>query len=197
MSNNKEEEKYFQQREMERREQLRREKELAALQQEERQNIAANLNTSDEIAAEALALGFDAETARVLPLMPLIQVAWADGSVSSAEERSVTELAESRGIEEGSAAHQFLKRLLLERPSDLFFERVNRVLMHMVAADPDSWVKKSIPDLCREVAEASGGFLGVFGSKISEEEQNLIDDLAAQFDVSAASGKDLNVFQGE
>ena len=197
MSNNKEEEKYFQQREMERREQLRREKELAALQQEERQNIAANLNTSDEIAAEALALGFDAGTARVLPLMPLIQVAWADGSVSSAEERSVTELAESRGIEEGSAAHQFLNRLLLERPSDLFFERVNRVLMHMVAADPDSWVKKSIPDLCREVAEASGGFLGVFGSKISEEEQNLIDDLAAQFDVSAASGKDLNVFQGE
>ena len=197
MSNNKEEEKYFQQREMERREQLRREKELAALQQEERQNIAANLNTSDEIAAEALALGFDAETARVLPLMPLIQVAWADGSVSGAEERSVTELAESRGIEEGSAAHQFLKRLLLERPSDLFFERVNRVLMHMVAADPDSWVKKSIPELCREVAEASGGFLGVFGSKISEEEQTLIDDLASQFDVSAASGKDLNVFQGE
>ena len=197
MSNNKEEEKYFQQREMERREQLRREKELAALQQEERQNIASNLNTSDEIAAEALALGFDAETARVLPLMPLIQVAWADGSVSGAEERSVTELAESRGIEEGSAAHQFLKRLLLERPSDLFFERVNRVLMHMVAADPDSWVKKSIPELCREVAEASGGFLGVFGSKISEEEQTLIDDLASQFDVSAASGKDLNVFQGE
>ena len=177
MSNNKEEEKYFQQREMERREQLRREKELAALQQEERQNIASNLNTSDEIAAEALALGFDAETARVLPLMPLIQVAWADGSVSGAEERSVTELAERRGIEEGSAAHQFLKRLLLERPSDLFFERVNRVLMHMVAADPDSWVKKSIPELCREVAEASGGFLGVFGSKISEEEQTLIDKL--------------------
>lgn len=197
MSNNKEEEKYFQQREMERREQLRREKELVALQQEERQNIASNLNTSDEIAAEALALGFDAETARVLPLMPLIQVAWADGSVSGAEERSVTELAESRGIEEGSAAHQFLKRLLLECPSDLFFERVNRVLMNMVASDPDSWVKKSIPELCREVAEASGGFLGVFGSKISEEEQNLIDDLVAQFDVSSASGKDLNVFTGE
>ena len=72
MSENKEEDKYFKQRELERREAARRERELAALRQTEREGIAEVLNTTEEIAEEALELGFSQETARVLPLIPLI-----------------------------------------------------------------------------------------------------------------------------
>ena len=94
MSENKEEDKYFKQRQLERREQARRERELTALRETEREGIAEVLNTSEEIAEEALELGFSQETSRVLPLIPLIQVAWVDGSVSSAEERAILDLAE-------------------------------------------------------------------------------------------------------
>ena len=132
---NKEEDKYFQKLEQDRIESLRRERELESLRRTERAGIAASLSTSEEVANEAMELGFSAETARVMPLLPLIQVAWADGSVSVAEEKSVLELAEARGIEKGSAAHDFLSMLLVEQPSDLFLERVNRVLAHMISAD--------------------------------------------------------------
>lgn len=192
----KEEDKYFKQLAQERRETQRRERELEALRRTEREGIASSLNTSDEIANEALELGFSADTARILPLVPLIQVAWADGSVSTAEERSVLELAAARGIDEGSPSHEFLQRLLHEQPSALFFERTNRVIASMVSADPDSWMKKSLPDLCKEVAEASGGFFGL-GNKISREEQALIDELADTLSATSATGDKLSVFGGD
>ena len=191
---NKEEDKYFQKLEQERRETQRREQELEALRRTERDGIAVTLSTTEEVAQEALELGFSAETARVLPLTPLIQVAWADGSVSAAEERSVTELAEAQGITRGSPSHDFLHRLLLEQPSDLFFERVNRVIAHMIASDPNTWVKKTLPELCHEVANASGGFFG-FGNRISEEEETLINELTRRFEVATTKADRLPVYE--
>ncbi|MEC9398934.1 MAG: hypothetical protein VYE40_17675 [Myxococcota bacterium] len=196
MSENKEEDKYFKQRELERREAARRERELAALRQTEREGIAEVLNTTEEIAEEALELGFSQETARVLPLIPLIQVAWVDGSVSTAEERAILDLAVARGLEKGTPSFDFLTRLLAERPADLFFERTNRVIAELVQADPDSWVKKTVPELCKEVADASGGFFGL-GNRISKEEQDLIDEIAELLDASSATVKDLGVFKGD
>lgn len=190
----KEEDKYFQEIEKERRERLRRERELDAIRQVERDGIAQSLSTSEEIAAEALELGFDADTARVLPLMPLIEVAWADGSVSLKEERTILSVAVDHGIEEGSPAYNFMTRLFNERPSELFFERTNRVLMHMAKSDPKTWKEMSLPELCRQVAEASGGFLGVFGEKISVTEMALINELAAQLEVATKTGAHLSVY---
>lgn len=192
----KEEDKYFQQLEKERSEQLRRERELEALQRTERAGIAESLQTSEEIAAEALELGFSAETSRVLPLMPLIQVAWADGSVSVAEEKSVLELAEARGIKRGTASHELLTRLLVERPAPLFFERVNRVIAHLIQSEPSSWIGKTIPELCREVADASGGFFGL-GNRINDEEQALLDELTQRFGAAATQGDVLPIYTSQ
>lgn len=193
---NKEEDKYFQKLEQDRRDSQRRERELEVLRRTEREGIVASLDTTEAIGQEALELGFSAETARVMPLMPLIEVAWADGSVSVAEEKSVLELAEARGIGKGTPSHDFLGRLLLEQPSSLFFERVNRVLAHMIQADPDSWVKKTVPELCLEVANASGGFFG-FGNRIADEEQELIDELTSRFSAASATGQKLSVYPDE
>jgi len=190
---NKEEESYFKQRELERHEALRRERELKALRQEEREGIVQILSTTEDIANEALELGFDAETARVLPLVPMIEVAWADGTVSTAEESTVLDLAVQRGIERSTASYEFLQRLMAEQPSDLFFERVNRVIVAMVASDPDSWMTKTLPELALEVAEASGGFFGL-GDKVASEERELIEKLAEQLDV-AQKNPDLAVFE--
>ena len=57
---------------MERHEKLRRARELEALYRTEREGIATRLHTTQEVAEEALELGFSRETARVLPLVPLI-----------------------------------------------------------------------------------------------------------------------------
>ncbi|MEM1348114.1 MAG: hypothetical protein AAGI01_06145 [Myxococcota bacterium] len=190
---NKEEESYFKQRELERHEALRRERELKALRQEEREGIVQTLSTTEDIANEALELGFDAQTARVLPLVPMIEVAWADGTVSTDEESTVLDLAIRRGIERGTASYEFLQRLMTERPSSLFFERVNRVIMAMVASDPESWMTETLPELAIKVAEASGGFFGL-GDKVAAEERELIEKLAEQLNV-AQKNPDLAVFK--
>lgn len=192
----KEEENYFKQIEQERREAMRRDKELEALRKTEREGIAESLDTTREVAEEALDLGFSSETSRVLPLVPLIQVAWADGTVSTAEEQSVLEMATSRGIETGSPSYEFLRRLLTEKPSPLFFERTNRVISRLIQDDSGAWMRKTLPELCKEVADASGGFFGL-GNRISKEEQKLIDEFAETFQSNDATADQLRVFGDE
>ncbi|QDG53383.1 hypothetical protein FIV42_22345 [Persicimonas caeni] len=189
-----EEDKYFKQRDMEKIAEARREQQLEAIRQQEREGVQDVLQSSDEVAAEALALGFDSETARVLPLVPLIQMAWADGSVTTAENEKVLELAYRFGIEREGPAHNFLTLLLGEQPSDVFFERVDRVIAHLVEEQPNYWQDKSVVDLAREVAEASGGFFKLT-SPINGDEKKLLDRFAELFSVQERSAGD--VIQGE
>jgi tellurite resistance protein len=120
--------------------------------------------------------------ARVLPLVPMIEMAWADGTVTSGENQRVLEIADQLGLEPGEPAHNFLKMMLFDRPSDLFFERVNRVIAHLIEDNPEEWEGKSVVEFSKEVAEASGGFFGLFDS-ISEEERRLLEEFAELFSV--------------
>lgn len=178
-----EEEKYFQRVETEKRLTLRRQRQLEAVRQKEREGIASALNTNEELAEEAMNLGFDTETARLLPLIPMIQVAWADGSVSGKEHDEVEAVAERFGIAKETSAHEFLLMLLNERPTDVFFERVNRVIRHLVSDDRGMAMGENILQWSKEVAAASGGFFGL-SSPISKEEQAVLDEFADLFDVS-------------
>jgi hypothetical protein len=177
-----EEEKYFEAKESEWRDEVRREKRLEAIRRKEREGIAEALHTSDDIAEEALELGFDQDTARVLPLVPLIQMAWADDNVSSAESRTVRELAKRFGLEPESEAFEFLRLMLSERPSDLFFERVNRVVRHLITDNTQNWDRDSLVDLVEEVARASGGFFGL-ADPINDDERALLQEFAEEFSV--------------
>lgn len=177
-----EEDKYFEQKQSEWREDVRRDKRLEAIRNQEKEGIADVLETSEDVADEALELGFDRDTARVLPLVPLIQMAWADGDVSSAESRTVRELAKRFGLEAGSEAFDFLQLMLNERPSDLFFKRVNRVVRHLITETPENWDYGSLVELVEQVAEASGGFFGLT-NPINSDERDLLQDFAELFAV--------------
>ena len=182
-----EEEKYFQAESAEKKEKIRRRRQLEAVRQKEREGIAAALNTNEECAEEALSLGFDAETARLLPLVPLIQVAWADGKVTEAQLSEVEERAEKYGIKEGSPAHQFLVMLLEERPTDFFFARVSKLISHIVEEDPAGDISTNVLGWSKAVAEASGGFFGLT-NPISKNEQKVLDEFAELFGVKSTRG---------
>jgi hypothetical protein len=176
-----EEDKYFEQRASEWREDKRREKRLDAIQAEERENVADVLDTTEEVAQEAIELGFDGETARVLPLVPMIQAAWADGKIQTRELGKVEELAEQYGIDFEGPDGEFFRAMLKEKPSEVFFERVDRVIAHLLETSDDDR-SRSLIEHVREVAEASGGFFGL-GDPIDEEEQKVLDQFAKLFDV--------------
>ena len=152
---------------------------------EERQRLAEVSHVNDEAILNALAeVGFNHGNATLLHLVPLIQVAWIDGSVSSAERDRIVRVARARGIEEGGAADQQLSTWLDQRPSEEVFRTAIRALRSVLRALPPSPNEASASSLlesCADVAVASGGLFGLT-SPVSPAEQKLLKDLARQLE---------------
>lgn len=172
------EEEFFRKREKELLEKLQKRQ----AEEAERSRLAAAVGTPDAEVLSLLAeLGFSAETVSVLHLVPLLEVAWADGSVSTAERRTILEAARLRGVAEGSPAHARLVEWLDRRPTGDLFERARAVVRAVVAAQPAAQREATTRDLLAystAVAEASGGLLGL-GRKVSDEEAALLEKLTA------------------
>jgi hypothetical protein len=91
------EETYFRKKEQELIEKIRRRRELKE----------ATGAAEEEILNDLQALGYTRETVeRLLHLMPLVQVAWAEGFVTKRERERIFEVAGLRGVAEGTPAHQ-------------------------------------------------------------------------------------------
>ncbi len=170
------EERYFLVKEIELRAWWRRHLEEKAKEIAERRKVARHVGVDDEqVVSRIRELGFDGQNARVLHLIPLIEVAWADGSISKNEREIVLAAADKHGIEPGTEAAVLLTSLLEQRPSDIVLEELLEVLKEVLHAKDLHPV--SILDACLQVAEASGGVLG-FGNPISSEERKLIEQIA-------------------
>jgi tellurite resistance protein len=123
-------------------------------------------------------LGFTAETVSLIPLVPILQVAWAEGGVSDAERRLLLEIARTRGIEPGSLADQQLADWMHHRPSGEVFARAGRLITAMLAVGSEETRDLTVQDLvkyCEAIAAASGGIFGV--GKVSAEERALLTQI--------------------
>jgi tellurite resistance protein len=125
-------------------------------------------------------LGFTPDTIALLPLVPLLQVAWAEGGVSSAERSLIVNLARSRGIVAGSAADHQLQDWLEHRPSADTFHKATRLIAAMVEAPAGGVVHvtaNELIDYCDKIAHASGGIFGI--GSVSAEERAALEEIAA------------------
>jgi hypothetical protein len=173
----KPEEEYFQAKQARLRQRLLEETERAAVEQKQKREIAGSVGTDDQALIDRIhALGLDGEVAGVLHLMPLVQVAWADGSVSESERKTIMQAVEARGIAPGSASANFIASLLETRPSDTLLDEILSLLRDLLAAK--GLKPGSVLDACGDVAQASGGLFG-FGSKMSQEEREAIQRIGA------------------
>jgi hypothetical protein len=170
------EEEYFWKKDQELIDKIRR---RAAADQAKREMGAKTGLDDPELIEELHALGFTADTVGLLPLAPLVQMAWAEGGVSNAERQLIVQLARSRGIVEGSAADGQLSAWLERQPDAQVFTRATRLIRAMLAS-PTAQAGVTADDLvkyCEDIAAASGGILGI--KKISAEERALLSTLAA------------------
>jgi hypothetical protein len=143
---------------------------------EKRKAIASAVGTTDaEIVDRIEQLGLSGDSARVLDLLPLVHVAWADGRVQKAERSAVLAVLEARGIPADSDACLLMEALLEARPSETFLGQSLLLLRELAARGGKQTV--DIVDLCAKVAESSGGLLGL-GSKTNDKERALIGDVA-------------------
>ena len=171
------EEEYFRRKDKELIEKMRR----AAAVDVARSEMGKRTGLTDpELLRELEALGFTPDTVIVLPLVPIIQVAWAEGGVSAAERHLIVKLARARGIEEGSAADRQLADWLDRRPADHVFVYATRLIRARL--DAPGHQDLSADDLVKHaeaIASASGGMLGIIG-RVSAEEREILTTLAAQ-----------------
>jgi hypothetical protein len=173
------EEEYFRKKEQELLEQIRRHTALQA----EREELAEAMGIADEaILATLREMGYTRETVGLLHLVPLVQVAWASGSVTPRERELVLRLSEWRGVQKDGPAWEQLNNWLDERPLDDFFLktlRIIRLLLDFQTMKERVTGRTGLISFCIRIANASGGFMGV-GSKISEGEQAALNQIVEE-----------------
>jgi hypothetical protein len=128
---------------------------------------------------ELQALGFTPETVVLLPLVPLVQMAWVEGGVSDAERKLILQLARTRGIEEGGAAARQLEAWLSNRPDPEVISSAVRLIRATLDSAASGAVPLTADDLvssCEQIAAASGGIFGI--NRVSPEERALLSTIA-------------------
>jgi hypothetical protein len=158
-------------------------KELQALEVSREALARASGIQNEAVLRKLVDLGVHAETVAALSLVPLVEVAWADGSLDAREKAAVLQGAAAAGLTAGTPAHEILQRWLESRPEP----RLLTAWTHMVQGLIESMgpaeaagLQSGLLDRARAVATASGGFLGL-GSRISGAEERMLQDLAAAF----------------
>ena len=156
--------------------------------QELRQRLRDQLSTNASelgqqrelpIAERLTALGFAGERAKIFDLMPLVHVAWADGSVSRRERTAILDVVRERGIAPGSDAYLLIETLLEQRPSEEFMSQSLAILKDVIG---DARAE-NIVELCLQVANASGGFMNI--GNVSADERRQIEAIAEKLGPAA------------
>ncbi len=143
-----------------------------------RQDLGAKTGLTDPaLLAELQELGFTPETVALLPLVPILETAWAEGGVSPSERALIVEVARARGIEAGSDADRQLTAWLNTRPPADVFTGATRLISAMLGSG--ARVDMSADDLiryCEEIAAASGGLFGL--GRVSADERTTLARIA-------------------
>lgn len=138
----------------------------------------------EAVLVKLAALDIEADTWAAISLVPLVEVAWADGKIDEKERRAVLSAAEANGISPGSPSHDLLDSWLAHRPDARLLEVWGEYIVGLCAnlgPGDKAAVKKNVVGRARAVAEAAGGFLGL-GSKVSTEEEVILTELEKAFE---------------
>ncbi len=146
---------------------------------EEHRNLAhVSGILDDKVLSNLLKAGVRGETLIAVTLIPLVEVAWADGSVSEDEREAVLQAAAENGVQEGSAAHQLLNHWLKDRPDVRIiaaWKEYVGALAKAMPADAMLVLRERLMGRMRAVAEATWSIMGL-GRKISKVEHAAIEE---------------------
>lgn len=152
--------------------------------QKNREELAEVCGIEDPTVLDTLTkLDVGAHDVSALTLVPLVEVAWADGSMSKEERAAILKAAIAQGVKDESHSHALLDAWLEKRPSKDLFQAwvgyVNAVRAH-VSEDEMTALKESILGLAHDVASAAGGYLGI--GSVSSAEKNVLTAIGTAFD---------------
>ena len=151
--------------------------------QEREAELSAATGITDRLVLSDLAKGSDIGALAALGLIPLVEVAWADGRIAPSEYSVALKSAAAMGVPQGSQAYALLEKWLQARPSPgvvSAWKEYVRALVKTWPQDRVRIIKKAILGRATSVAQSAGGVLGL-GNKVSAKEQAVLDDLESAF----------------
>ena len=145
------------------------------------ESIKSATGVEDDALLTRLAeLGITAEKVPTLHLIPLLDVAWADGEIQDAERALLVEAARIHGVEEGPAL-SFFEDLLATPPSRELVSAASSFIASLLSILPNDEadaMKTNLVNLSVGIADACGGFLGLWG-RIDDDERKALNRIAA------------------
>jgi uncharacterized tellurite resistance protein B-like protein len=146
----------------------------------DRQSISEATRVTDEqLLDDLVELNLSGELMAAFQLLPVIEVAWADGVVDEREAEAVFSAAERHGIHPGSKAYALLETRLREGPSKdgrrIWFHYAEVLRKTLGPQELEQFRKKLIED-CWRVAQASGGLLNLVFT-VSASERQVIETI--------------------
>jgi hypothetical protein len=138
--------------------------------------------TDEAVLDKLVHLGLRANTIAALSLVPLIQVAWADGAIQDNERTAILQGAHGKGLEKGTDGYELLQTWLHKRPSDELIEAWEAYIKALAGQLNDEQrrlLKNQIVGFAKMVAAAAGGFLGI--GRVSASEEKVLARIEAAF----------------
>jgi hypothetical protein len=137
--------------------------------------------TNDALLAKLVELQIRPETVAALAMIPLVEVAWADGSVSKEEEAAIFKAAEASGVK-GDVERELLRGWLSRKPQTALLDAWSHYIADLcskLSTAEKASLKSDLIGHARAVAEASGGILGI--GAVSKEEKAMLKTLEEAF----------------
>lgn len=151
---------------------------------EKKKEFREYLNIDNEEIIDALVeLEVEPETLVAFSLVPLVEVAWADGEIQPKERDAIIKAAIERGVEDGSPTCTLLRNWLKTKPDAKLLEVWKGYIDELKASLGErskGHLKTGTMGRARAIAEAAGGFLGV--ASISAAEKKMLEELEWTFD---------------
>jgi hypothetical protein len=135
-----------------------------------------------ELLGRLVDLGIDVRSWTALSLVPLVEIAWADGSIDAKERTAILTAASEHGLHRTAPGYVLLESFLRNRPDAGLFAAwggyMTELVQQLRPGERES-VREQIVDRARKVAAAAGGILGI--GAISDAEKRVLATLERPF----------------
>jgi len=130
------------------------------------------------------------ENYRLVMMLPMVYVAWADGRIQAAERKLIMQIAQDRGLLE-SGGRETLEQWLSVAPSTARLQTDLSILNELCSSHSktddefDADCSQLLIAYCQDVADAAGGMLGLKSAR-NESEQAALKLIATALDIKSA-----------
>jgi hypothetical protein len=149
-----------------------------------RETLSAASGIKDNtILDKLLAQNVTGATIAALPLVPLVAVAWADGSLDERERSAILSRAKQAGFDKQHESYQLIQGWLERMPPPELVATWREYVSALFATltdDARHALKSEILGGARTIAEVAGGFMGM-GQKVSAAEAAVLRKLERAF----------------